>query len=225
MKLKKIASLMLAGIMAVSMLTACGGKTTGNEEEKPPVVDPVDTSFAASVNELLSDEQKAVLTFENDATLNSVLAKVAPTIDSKNLHPIFNLGGELVYSVDAMDMRHLLGIDRTNSMVGYDHLFHADATSVTTAADIFVVDGNYTEEGVAEFVAHFVGNAINGHRLPALSDKNIGRRYSYTGSIACTKVTNLSGDFESYVVAFTVTQTPTKISNNNNCSEPVKSAK
>lgn len=71
-----------------------------------------------------------------------------------------------------------------------------------------------------------VGNAINGHKLPALSDSNTGRRYSYTGSIACTKVTNLSGDFESYVVAFTVTQTPTKISNNNNsCSESVKPAK
>ena len=223
MKLKKIASLMLAGIMAVSMLTACGGKTTGNEEEKPPVVDPVDTSFAASVNDLLSTEQKNVITFTNDSTLNGVLAKVAPTIDSKNLHPIFNLGGELVYAVDAMDMRHLLGIDRTNSMVGHNSLFHDDATSVTTAADIFVVDGNYTEEGVAEFVAHFVGKAINGCKLPAVGDEDTNYRYAYTGSIACTKVTNLSGDFESYVVAFTVTQTPTEISNNNNgCDIPNK---
>ena len=116
MKLKKIASLMLAGIMAVSMLTACGGKTTGNEEEKPPVVDPVDTSFAASVNDLLSTEQKNVITFTNDSTLNGVLAKVAPTIDSWNLMT-FNMGAGHVFVTDARDMRHLLGIDRDNSMV------------------------------------------------------------------------------------------------------------
>ena len=33
MKLKKIASLMLAGIMAVSMLTACGGNTVNNGDD------------------------------------------------------------------------------------------------------------------------------------------------------------------------------------------------
>ena len=215
MKLKKIASLMLAGIMAVSMLTACGDKTTGNEEEKPPVVDPVDTSFAASVNDLLSTEQKNVITFTNDSTLNGVLAKVAPTIDSWNLMT-FNMGAGNVFVTDACDMRHLLGIDRDNSMVFGDALFYNTATSATTAADIFVVDGSYTEEGVAEFVADFVGNLIAKDHMPAVGKKGVPYRYAYTGSIACTKVTNLSGDFESYVVAFTMTQTPTKVTNNNN---------
>ena len=223
MKLKKIASLMLAGIMAVSMLTACGGNTTGNEEEKPPVVDPVDTSFAASVNELLSTEQKNVITFTNDSTLNGVLAKVAPTIDSWNLMT-FNMGEGNVFVTDARDMRHLLGIDRDNSMVFHKKLFYNTATSATTAADIFVVDGSYTEEGVAEFVADFVGNLIAKDHMPAVGAKGVNYRYAYTGSIACTKVTNLSGDFESYVVAFTMTQTPTEVTNNNNneCARPTK---
>ena len=220
MKLKKIASLMLAGIMAVSMLTACGGNTTGNEEEKPPVVDPVDTSFAASVNDLLSTKQKNVITFTNDSTLNGVLAKVAPTIDSWNLMT-FNMGAGHVFVTDARDMRHLLGIDRDNSMVFGDKLFKNTATSVTTAADIFVVDGSYTEEGVAEFVANYVDGLIAKDHMPAVGKKGVDYRYAYTGSIACTKVTNLSGDFESYVVAFTMTQTPTEITNNNNsCGFP-----
>ena len=223
MKLKKIASLMLAGIMAVSMLTACGGNTTGNEEEKPPVVDPVDTSFAASVNDLLSTEQKNVITFTNDSTLNGVLAKVAPTIDSWNLMT-FNMGAGHVFVTDARDMRHLLGIDRDNSMVFGKKLFYNTATSATTAADIFVVDGSYTEEGVAEFVAEYVDHLMKGYHMPAVGAEKVPYRYAYTGSIACTKVTNLSGDFESYVVAFTVTQTPTKITNNNNkdCGNPTK---
>ena len=213
MKLKKIASLMLAGIMAVSMLTACDTASTGNEEEVPPVVDPVDDTFAASVNDLLSDEQKNVITFTSDATLNGVLAKVAPTIDSWNLMT-FNMGAGHVFVTDARDMRHLLGIDRDNSMVFGNKLFKNTATSVTTAADIFVVDGSYTEEGVAEFVADYVEGLIQGKYMTAVGDEDTPYRYAYTGSIACTKVTNLSGDFESYVVAFTMTQTPTKVTNN-----------
>ena len=219
MKLKKIASLMLAGVMAVSMMTACSGKSADDTEEKPPVVDPVDDTFAASVNDLLSTEQKNVITFTNDATLNGVLAKVAPTIDSWNLMT-FNMGAGHVFVTDARDMRHLLGIDRDNSMVFGDKLFSNEATSVTKAADIFVVDGSYTEEGVAEFVADYVEGLIKCNSMPAVGDEDVPYRYAYTGSIACTKVTNLSGDFESYVVAFTVTQTPTKVTNNNNgCSD------
>ena len=59
--------------------------------------------------------------------------------------------------------------------------------------------------------------------MPAVGAKGTDYRYAYTGSIACTKVNNLSGDFESYVVAFTVTQTPTKITNNNNNNDCKKS--
>ena len=212
MKLKKIASLMLAGVMAVSMMTACSGKSADDTEEKPPVVDPVDDTFAASVNDLLSTEQKNVITFTNDATLNGVLAKVAPTIDSWNLMT-FNMGAGHVFVTDAQDMRHLLGIDRGNSVV-FSKLFSNEATSVTKAADIFVVDGSYTEEGVAEFVAKYVGKLIKNKQMPVVAEDGVPYRYAYTGSIACTKVTNLSGDFESYVVAFTMTQTPTKIANN-----------
>ena len=213
MKLKKIASLMLAGVVAVSMMTACSGKSADDTEEKPPVVDPVDDTFAASVNDLLSTEQKNVITFTNDATLNGVLAKVAPTIDSWNLMT-FNMGAGHVFVTDARDMRHLLGIDRDNSMVFGDKLFSNEATSVTKAADIFVVDGSYTEEGVAEFVADYVEGLIKNEHMPVVAEDGVPYRYAYTGSIACTKVTNLSGDFESYVVAFTMTQTPTKITNN-----------
>ena len=37
MKLKKIASLMLAGVMAVSMLAGCKGSANSGEEENPVV--------------------------------------------------------------------------------------------------------------------------------------------------------------------------------------------
>ena len=130
--------------------------------------------------------------------------------------PIYVQGYSNVYSVDAMDMRTLLGIDEENSMVSAkEKLFSNTATDVTKAADVFVVDGSYTEEGVAAFVADAVGGFINDVKLP-LQSKDGKYSYSYAGDIACVKVTNLSGRFESYVVAFTMTQTPTRIANGTN---------
>ena len=53
MKLKKIASLMLAGVMAVSMLAACGD----NSSTTTPVVPPVDDNTAASaISDALNDQ-------------------------------------------------------------------------------------------------------------------------------------------------------------------------
>ena len=216
MKLKKIASLMLAGVMTVSMMTAGSGKSADDTEEKPPVVDPVDDTFAASVNENLSTAEKNTITFSSNSTLASVLDKVAGVISSDDLTPYYAQGWSNVYSVDAMDMRTLLGIDEENSMVSAkEKLFKDTATDVTKAADVFVVDGSYTESGVAQFVADAVSGFINDVKLP-LQSKNGDYRYSYTGDIACVKVTNLSGRFESYVVAFTMTQTPTRIANGTN---------
>ena len=81
MKLKKIASLALAGIMAVSMLAGCNGGNGGNGDDVV-VTPPTDTSFAASVNAELSDKQKAILTFESDAALDTALKAVADKFDS-----------------------------------------------------------------------------------------------------------------------------------------------
>ena len=55
MKLKKIASLMLAGVMAVSMLAGCKGSANSGEEENPVV--PT-TGIVADANGVLTDDQK-----------------------------------------------------------------------------------------------------------------------------------------------------------------------
>ena len=54
MKLKKIASLALAGVMAVSMLTACGGNTINEPEQPNQPEEPAISGFAASVNDELT---------------------------------------------------------------------------------------------------------------------------------------------------------------------------
>ena len=56
MKLKKIASLMLAGVMAVSMLTACGN--TVNEKPKDPTDEPTVTPSSSNAQIVVDNMSK-----------------------------------------------------------------------------------------------------------------------------------------------------------------------
>ena len=75
MKLKKIASLALAGIMAVSMLTACG-EGTGNGTN-PPASSEQTTSNVVSVveNAIARENAGLTITVAENSTLNSAMDK------------------------------------------------------------------------------------------------------------------------------------------------------
>ena len=53
MKLKKIASLMLAGVMAVSMLTACGDNTVNDPEQPNKPVEPTPAGYSSVLGDAL----------------------------------------------------------------------------------------------------------------------------------------------------------------------------
>ena len=74
MKLKKIASLMLAGIMAVSMLTACDSKADDNKDDNNGQV--VTTSPVVSA---LNDAQEKV-EFTSDSYLTSAISQVVTKV-------------------------------------------------------------------------------------------------------------------------------------------------
>ena len=69
MKLKKIASLALAGIMAVSMLAGCGEAASSSEPTTPP---ETVTGAAAAINAEL-DNNKDKISFDNDSVLQNLL--------------------------------------------------------------------------------------------------------------------------------------------------------
>ena len=226
MKLKKIASLMLAGIMAVSMLTACDTTSNGDSNDDDVIVTPpTDTSFAAAVNGELSGPQKAVITFGSDSTLASVLKSVADELKTSYVDNT-KIGIVAGNYDDSEDFRHLLGLGAAKSFTarggsfdtslnnndGQWTYFNTNVTTSETLADLIVVPGNLTEEGVAEKVASFVGNLID-NRMPNDNGATAGDKYvyDYTGDIAVVKVTSLSGDYSAYVVGLTVTQTATKV--------------
>ena len=76
MKLKKIASLVLAGVMAVSMLTACGEGNTVNEQpnqpEEPTASDVV-SAVEAGIKSWNSDLE---ITVENSGNMDTFIEKV-----------------------------------------------------------------------------------------------------------------------------------------------------
>ena len=99
MKLKKIASLMLAGIMAVSMLTACDttsdGNDTGNGE--PPVIDTTPTGYSATILSGTNAHTKDLMTAEDsDMLSNAVVAAGESINEGYIIQQLQDMDGELI---------------------------------------------------------------------------------------------------------------------------------
>ena len=203
MKLKKIASLMLAGIMAVSMLAGCKSGTTtddGNTDVKP-----VDSSFAAKINDELDDDQKAIVTFKADSTLESALNKAAGMIDVTALK-VTNTGwlvdGNVLKSFTEM-------VDADGN--AFDTVFEKNDKDQTGAA-ILVVPGNLTEKGMTEAVVDELDKQIKNSVLPNGYDAGAKfYKYTYEGKIAVAKVDSNNGKVSAYVVGIVIDQTATEI--------------
>ena len=206
MKLKKIASLALAGIMAVSMLAGCNGGSSSSEPTNP--IEPVDDSFAAAVNAELSDEYKAILTFGSDSALANAVNQVAASTE-------FNLSlvSTNVWGMDdanvAKTFRELLKVDTNNK---FDSGVFTNVTDEKTVASLIVMNGALTEDGLAKAVADELEKYDNSDYFPTGYTVASARyRCEYSGDIAVTKVTLANGTASYYVVGFTMTMNPVEI--------------
>ena len=204
MKLKKIASLMLAGIMAVSMLAGCKSGTTtddGNTDVKP-----VDSSFAAKINDELDDNQKAIVTFKADSTLESALNKAAGMIDVTQLK--VNNAGWLAPGNVLKSFTEMVDADGND----FSDVFE-DNDKDKTGAAILVVPGNLTEKGMTEAVVDELDGQIKNDVLPNGYDPAGDKFYKYTyeGKIAVAKVDSNDGKVSAYVVGIVIDQTATEI--------------
>ena len=239
MKLKKIASLALAGVMAVSMLTACGGNTVNEPEQPNQPEEPGITGFAASVNDELSTSVYNTVHFDSDASLTAALNSIAAKLDSN----ILNREAGFVTDVDAQDFRSLMNVSVNNSLTtnynvndtkiirfsdptsatGINNygtggniytwsFFKNDTTDTTTVADLVVIRGDLTQTGLAKRVAQYLSQLVNDGRMP-LENANQTHKYDYTGDIDVVKVDNAGSNFSSYVIGFSITQTATPIAN------------
>ena len=210
MKLKKIASLMLAGIMAVSMLAACG-EASSNSTETPDVT-PV-TGVAATVNGELDKNAKKV-NFTEDSILTNLLTNYYKE------NPIdvgtWNAGHAALQDVlaahegDLWDaVNDLYAVNSTNvEALNTDTNWLDDAGSKTFCSIYWVNNDFVTEEDAMRMV----GQKMDAVKLPSDNKTDAvpaDLDYTYTGTVAAIEAESKGGTESVWVIAVTVTQTAT----------------
>ena len=173
MKLKKIASLALAGIMAISMLTACGESNTITEQPQQPQKPTVETSeIATALNNQLFKGQADMLSFTSDSKLASLLNRIAtddedfeqmdamikaagrPTL----LDPTKSYGAEVDKIVEAAYNGSNPEVDMTDEAVEVKH------GTNKTYLYVYTVDGSMTS------VDQIAAAVMNGAKKNGLQD-------------------------------------------------------
>ena len=192
MKLKKIASLMLAGVMAVSMLAGCSNGT----KPENPAEEPVDNTIASYLNDAQKDnEVKAE--FAYDADLEAMMEKALDVYGTQAT--VTNIRQQIKDSMDDVDVwGNKLSDLYANSAV----------TSKNTYAYLLVKDDvtSKTDEALMKEIA----KDISFEDLMDELDASDGYKYTYTntGKVAMVKSEDKAGSVHRYVaVVVTVTST------------------
>ena len=219
MKLKKIASLMLAGVMAVSMLAACGD----NSSTTTPVVPPVDDNTATSaisdaLNDQLFSKQADLLSFESNSKLASLLDRIAEDDED------FEIRDNLVSGAGRPTLLNPFGADADVANI-VNAAFNGTnpAVTMTNAAIAVNHDDNraylyvYTVDGSMQDVdqiARAVMNGVNGlqdnvYDVAGIVDNGTIPQqtdYEYKGYAEMVKITNDNSSDTAWVVAVLVEQ-------------------
>ena len=223
MKLKKIASLMLTGVMAVSMLAGCSGKGNGNDGEPENPVVPT-TGVVAYANDSLSADSKEEFSYTASTELDAILKDLASNtsdFSSTIIEGIFN-DTNLKWGPAGV-VNKLNG--KLNGLVD-GNFAEAPANGVSDHYGyVYGVSGKLSEkEAVAKIASNFAenfvlsikdDNDVGGIKCPPTVTYN-GDTYdcAYSAEISAVKVSNSSASNESaWVVAIVLTQNITKASN------------
>ena len=185
MKLKKIASLMLAGIMAVSMLTACGGNTVDNKDDGDDNTTTVPASNASTVFEsALSTKANIKIDMADNATLNANLNTAMENVTSSTIK-LFNTVNKRVLNfatdsfgwleedgniINAIDFIMAGDLKIVADEMGADSLVHGAFAALRptfndaedeTVTMLFAVDSAVSDNAAVKQVAKRLDRAIS----------------------------------------------------------------
>ena len=221
MKLKKIASLMLAGIMAVSMLAGCKSGTTPNDDSSSSQV-PAATNVATYANDMLSGSQKEVFTFVGSSELDSILDDVANNKDkyaSTAIEDTFDKteairGGTQGWAATAVKD----GVKGKLDGIVTDNFSKLPATNVKTqkAVELYTISGAYEEKAAVQKIvdAYLAEVKQAGDFEKAFPAGVDGSACEYTAEISAVKVASAEhSEKTAWVVAMVFTQTATATAN------------
>ena len=218
MKLKKIASLMLAGVMAVSMLAACGDNSSTTTPVVPPVDDNTATSaISAALNDQLFSKQADLLSFESNSKLASLLDRIAEDDEDFEIRDNLVSGAgrpTLLNPVVDVDINNIVnaafnGTNPAVRMTNADILVNHDDNRAYLY--VYTVDGSMQD---VDQIARAVMNGVNGlqdHVYDVAGIVNNGTTpeqtdYEYKGYAEMVKITNDNSSDTAWVVAVLVEQ-------------------
>lgn len=213
MKLKKIAALALAGVMAVSMLAACGDGSSSAPTTETPVASSLTEKVVAKLGKNVTDK----VTFTADATLQSVLNKLVAnegyagvsTADVEG-SDLYGMDPTLATTTSVIPKVDLSSFDDDSD--GAEPTF-ITAVQTTTAATEDLAVAQLANAIATEAVSEETVTTIAG--LPDYSAANDTDKYyytyEYTGDMAVAAVTDPTTAQTIYVAAFTVARTTTKV--------------
>ena len=217
MKLKKFAAMMLAGVMAVSMLAGCaeGGKKEDDNKE------PVATGMTAKVIAALDEDTTKNVEFAADSNLEAVLQKAV-----KNAGSTWTGVNGIVYT-DLTSIDPDLGTSNKIANVGLGGDTEAADKKESKAVFVEKVQGVGKNEATiakeladkidAREVAQTNGSDVAWADMEVYSPdhedkdgKTFWYDFDYTAGIAVVEVNDAVTGETSYIVAVTVTRTPTQ---------------
>lgn len=196
MKLKKILSLALSGILAVSMLAACGGGNifSGNRASRQT------TSVLSAMNAELVDLNETTVTYKGNGDLRKAVSNIADTITVVEAAQANNTGAIADASVITMAKRY---VNITNNASFATHTNPRDGAVWGT---IVLFDGDLSASDVGEAMAE----NVNKWGLKKQADD-----FEFEGAVEAYKVTIPATDSESddvtvWLVGVTLTETAKK---------------
>ena len=136
MKLKKIASLALAGVMAVSMLAGCSTVNNDGDDTngvKPPVDDVTPASYSQTILDGTSSDTKSIMTAKDSDMLTAAVVAAGESVNEfDDIHDLIKVGA---HSLKALAYHY--GKDNTcNRML--------DGFGDNLAEDVKLVPGGLT---------------------------------------------------------------------------------
>ena len=210
MKLKKIASLMLAGVMAVSMLTACGDNTVNDPEQPNKPVEPTPAGYSSVLGDALVAEnvvnRKVHMQDSNDlnAALKTAMEFAGEDVvsaiydDTFADMPRYIIPGDfsairLVASklVDVMD-----SVNDADDWASWDAIADLDATWDNHDEDLnvtmlYVVNDGVSVNAALEYIAAEISDAVKELDIDydgTFADNKAEVEYEYTGSVSADSV-------------------------------------
>ena len=210
MKLKKIASLALAGVMAVSMLAGCSTNKNDNEGNNGGNSEIVPTSTTATMlREKMNGAVRRVVTAVANSDLDAALQDAVKVYCNNWTVDNFD-GAYSLIDIRAYDLGKAVvsDMDAKNTIEALTDKNDKD----TVAVEVFAIDGSISDEFVVEMLADRLNGFLSNKTIPEKSaDSEYDYDYEVSASIVNASGTGTNKDMSAKFIAFAVTQKVTKV--------------